>query len=432
MKRSPSTFLGCVLCLLLAHCSRAPAETPLSLQEARALALSSPGASAEAKRMAQLQSQAKGNDSAEAWVALGDGWMGLARATQDAGHSLSADASGQLALSLSPGHADALALQAQARLHQHRFADARTLAEASLNKEKDNLRALGVLSDVLLELGQVEASAAAAQRLMDAKPNLASYGRAAYLRWLTGDVAAAKEFIRLAIRAGSPKDREPLAWALTQAAHIFWHAGDLDGAEAGFKAALEKLPNYAPALAGQGRVQLARGDAPGAAETFEAAYRQSRTVEMARALGDAHARAGNDRAAAAAHSELRRQGKEDALTLGMFLADRGEELPYALKLLSEERKARPNVYVQDAHAWALYRAGRLKEARAASDKALSWGTRDARLWFHWGAIALAQGEVAAGREKIEAALKLNPHFDVESVKEARALLHVSETTHAVR
>ena len=43
-----------------------------------------------------------------------------------------------------------------------------------------------------LELGDVEASTKAVQRMLDLKPSLPSYGRAAHLRWLLGDTAGAQ------------------------------------------------------------------------------------------------------------------------------------------------------------------------------------------------------------------------------------------------
>ena len=62
----------------------------------------------------------------------------------------------------------------------------------------------------------------------------------------------------LAIDAGgSQTDREPVAWVLVQAAMLFWHRGDYEGADAGFKQAFELVRGYPPALVGRGRVAMA-------------------------------------------------------------------------------------------------------------------------------------------------------------------------------
>jgi hypothetical protein len=78
------------------------------------------------------------------------------------------------------------------------------------------------------------------------------------------------------------------------------------------------------------------------------------------------------------------------------------------------------------YAWTLYRAGRLDEARHASDEATLLGTPDARLLYHAGAIRLAQGD-ASGRDLIQRSLELNPRFDYTGAEEAARLVnHVAE------
>jgi tetratricopeptide (TPR) repeat protein len=112
----------------------------------------------------------------------------------------------------------------------------------------------------------------------------------------------------------------------------------------------------------------------------------------------------------------------DGRVLALFLSTRGERVEEALQLAAAERQARPDLYSDDAYAWALYRAGRLDEARAASDRALRLGTPDARLLYHAGAIRLAAGERAAGRALVRRALALNPGFDWFAAAEAGQLL----------
>ena len=92
-----------------------------------------------------------------------------------------------------------------------------------------------------------------------------------------------------------------------------------------------------------------------------------------------------------------------------------------MRLIDDERRSRGGLYIDDTYAWVLYRAGRLAEARQASDRALRLRTPDARLLYHAGAIQLASGN-SAGRALIEKALALNPHFDLTGAAEARALL----------
>jgi hypothetical protein len=51
----------------------------------------------------------------------------------------------------------------------------------------------------------------------------------------------------------------------------------------------------------------------------------------------------------------------------------------ALRLIEAERTVRGGIYADDAYAWVLFRAGRIAEARQASDRAFHLGTPDARL-----------------------------------------------------
>jgi tetratricopeptide (TPR) repeat protein len=323
-----------------------------------------------------------------------------------------------------PGHRGALGLRALVLLDQHRFGAAREQASAILRHDAGDLLALSVLSDAALEMGDVGASRDAAQRLVDLKPGLPAYGRAAHLRWVSGDVAGAKLLYARAIEAGrGARDAEPVAWMVVQAALVFWNEGDVAGAQAGAREAQALVPGYAPALVVEARCELARGDEARAVELLEQAEHAQPLFETGWLLADAMRQAGAPAAAERVEARLLRQGRQsDPLMLGLFLASRGRDLPEALRLLEAEHRARPGVAVEDALAWAQFRAGRLAEARAAIDRATAQGTPDPRLLYHAGAIRMAQGDVDEGRALVQRALNLNPRFDPVASAEARVLL----------
>jgi tetratricopeptide (TPR) repeat protein len=395
-------------------------------EETRALALAaSPGAAAVDQLIQQLQEAARTSPGkVDAWLALGQAWIRKARGSADPGYYLNADACAGLALKLSPESPLALSLRALVLLNDHRFSQARELARRIVQAHPDDPMALGILSDASLELGAFEEAADAAQRMMDIKPNLPSYSRASHLRWLQGDRAGAKELARHAIDAGrDTRDLEPFAWMLVQAAMLFWHEGDYEGAEAGFDEALKRVEDYAPALVGKGRVALARGDARRAVALLERAHAKSPLAETAWLLGDARRAAGDEPGAQSAFAAVVKAGRRtDRLTLVLFYATYDRQRGEAVELCEAERALRPSLYVEDACAWALYRVGRLPEARAAIDRATALGTQDARLLFHAGAIRIAQGEMAEGRAQVARALALNPRFDERGAAEARRLL----------
>lgn len=399
------------------------ADTPLG--RARSLALAKPGGSTPIDREIELlQKRAeKLSKATDAWILLGRAWVRKARESTDPGFYLNANACADIALSLEEGDRLALNLRGLVLLNEHKFADARDLAEQILSKDPDDLSALATQSDALLEIGRFEEAAKAAQTMMDLKPNLPSFSRASHIRWLRGDIEGAKSAIRKAIDARDPNDPEPGAWALVQAAMIFWHLGDYAGADAGFDKALQLFSDYPPALAGKGRSALARGDAARAAELLASSYQKSPLVETAWLLADAKEAAGDAKGAEEAREKVVKTGRQtDPRTLAQFYATKGIEAAEAVRLAEKEQQVRGDIYTEDALAWALYRAGKFKEAREASDKATALGTRDARLLYHAGAIRIALGDKAAGEKLVREALKLNPKFDFTGSVEAEKLL----------
>lgn len=396
---------------------------------ARVLALQKPsGSSALDKEIELLQKAAEKNpDTMDAWILLGRAWARKARRTKDPGYWLNVDACAHIVLEREPKHRLARELSAMVLLEQHAFADAKDVADQLLLDDKDDLAALGLKSDAALELGRFDEALGAAQRMVDLKPNLPSYARAAHLRWLQGDSRAAKSIYRAAFDARDPRDPEPYAWVLTEAAMIFWHEGDIEGADKGFDKALEAFPDEPSALVGKARVALARDDATRAAALAERALARSSMSEAAWVLGDARARAGDEKGAEEAYRQLIDRGrKDDRRTLASFLATKNRDVDEALALAKEEAKVRKDIRTRDVLAWALYRKGDFAGARRESDAALALGTREPLLMYHAGAIRLAQGEKKDGEKFVREALKQNPHFDPTSSVEAKKLLGEAE------
>jgi tetratricopeptide (TPR) repeat protein len=405
---------------------RAPArDVSTEFAGARAIcAATSPGSSAVDRALALGRDHAtKAPDSVDVWLTLGADWVRKARETFDPGFYVNATACADAALSLSPENTMAENLRAFSQLNDHRFGAARDTASSVLARDGANVTAWGTLSDAELELGNVGEAERAGQRMLDLKPSLSSYARAAYLRWLHGDSSAAKRLGEAAVRAGleSP-DREPLAWALVQVALVFWNEGDRAGAAAGFELALQNVPDYAPANVGKARVAMAEGRYAEAAVALEKAHAKAPLVETAWLLGDARRLAGDSTRAEATYAEVARDGRlHDRRTLALFFATRKTNLPEAVALARAEFGERPGLYSKDALAWALYRIGNLDEARLLADQAIAFGTPDARLYFHAGAIRLAQGD-PSGRALVRRALTMNPAFDIVEAEEARQLV----------
>lgn len=399
-------------------------EGPLALALAKANGTAA--VDVEIQRLQAALEARKLDPSSDYWTVLGRAWIRKARETQDPGYFQNAAAVARVILDADQASVLGLGLRAQVELNRHDFREARDTASAILSRKDDDLVALGVLADATLELGEVEESEKAVQRMLSLKPNLASYIRASYLKWLRHDSKGAKEAARLAIDAGNDRsDPEPLAWTLVQAAMIFWQQGDVDGAEAGFAKALGTFADFPPALVGKGRVALARGDGKLAVSYLEKAYRLSPLADTAWALVDAQTMAGDLDSAKKTQATLEKTGKlADPRTLGVFWATRKEHTEEALTLLTEERKHRGDLATLDGLAWALHRAGRDKEALVESDRARRLGTIEAPLLFHAGAIRLALGgaHTAEGKKLLREASALRRALDPSSAAELATLL----------
>lgn len=321
------------------------------------------------------------------------------------------------ALALQPEFAAALRLRGLILLNDHEFAKARDLAQRMLERDADDALTWGTKSDAELELGDTRAAIESAQRMLDLKPNLPSYGRAAHLRWLQGDLASAKRLYELAIASGTgQRDPEPRTWMIVQAAWLFWHEGDYAGAAAGFELARTTLPQYAPALEGLGRTELARGDYAAAARWLELARKAKPSVEASGFLGDAYALQGYSKLASGAYAEAERLGKQhDPRSLAALYTSHDREAEAALAFARAEHAIRKDVTSKDVLAFALYRNGRLAEAEQLAREVLATGTADARLLYHAGVIrSAAAGDDAgraAGRKLVAEALRRNPGFD---------------------
>ena len=103
-------------------------------------------------------------------------------------------------------------------------------------------------------------------------------------------------------------------------------------------------------------------------------------------------------------------------------------LDRALDLSLAELKSRHDIYGYDAAAWAYYKNGDYKNAQAMMEHAMALGTRDARLYYHAGMIALALENETQAREYLEQALEINPNFSILFADDARNTLSVLQSS----
>jgi len=288
---------------------------------------------------------------------------------------------------------DALLLRAHVLQSLHHFAEAESAAR-ELVRLREQPFDYGVLGDVLIDQGKVREGAAAYQKMVDLRPDLQSYARAAHVRWLTGDLAGAIELMKLATSASSPNDPDAAAWVYTRLAlYQLQHSATKQALES-CDAALSMQSDYAPAMLARGRTLLAMNRTTDALVELQRAAKLNPLPEYQWALEDA----------LNVNSQIvTRSTSEDPRTLSLYLATRNQDIERAVKLAQQELTNWGDVFTHDALAWALAAAGRTTEAQQHMHQALSEGTADARLYLHAGVIAALNNDNKQARRWLEEA-----------------------------
>ena len=353
------------------------------------------GAQSEDESIRQWQARAARTEASAAdFERLGWAFIAKARRTLDTGYYVLAEQTADVLDARHGVTADARLLRGHVLHNLHQFQAAEEVAR-ELSQARGLSPDFALLSDVLMEQGKLEPAIAALQQMVDLKPGPEAYSRVAHLRWLKGDLKGAIEAMELAARASSPRDHVNHAWVLTRLSGYYLQQGDLPRALRLAESANHGVSDYAPGLFAAGRALLAL-EQPAAAVT---ALRQAAVLnplpEYQWWLADALRTTGERSDAAAVVAALERHGQAaDGRTLALFWATRRTEPARSVQLARDELAHRADVFTHDALAWALATSGDLPAAHAAMRRALAEGTRDARLFWHAGEIALGLGQTA--------------------------------------
>lgn len=391
--------------------------------------LAAPATLGDPRTIARLQERLRrAPNDVDAAASLGLAYLQRARETGDQGLYGQAEQALEVALAGNPQHLDALVGRGALALARHQFGEALEWGERARAVAPQRAVVYGVLTDAYVELGRYEEAVAAAQQMIDIRPDRDSYSRVAYLRELHGDVAGAIAAMELAVDAGAP-GTEGTAWSYVQLGNLALGQGDVARAEEAYRAALVEWPGYAHAEAGLARVAVARGDDARAAARYATALERLPLPEFAIALGELYAHMGRPTDAERQYELVRAMQQLNAaagvdvdMELALFDADHGDDPAGTVARARAAYLARPSIYAADALAWALYRAGQGEEAARYSAEALRLGTRDPALRLRAGLIAAAAGETVAAREHLELALTGAPALSPLRVAEGRAAL----------
>jgi tetratricopeptide (TPR) repeat protein len=354
-------------------------------------------------------------------------WHGRGRLSGDLADQERALDSARRALAIAPDHAPARALEASVLFTLHDFRAAYAVADALVSADPTQVGALATRFDAAIELGRIDGARADLERLTRIG-GAAVLVREARLASVTGDAPGALGLARAARSVAAETEAEDegfYAYAVGEYARL---AGDAITARAAFRDALAVRPEDLGALIGLARIDAFEGRPDPAIEGLRAATAVVPQPEALSLLGDLLSVRG-DPGADRAFETVRfigRLGDAQAATFDRqiirFELDHGAATQAMLERARASLAARPDWTGHDTVAWASYRLGRLDEAAAEIAAAQALGADDARLRFHAGAIALAQGDTARGRELLTAALELGPALDPLERAEAERLL----------
>jgi len=360
---------------------------------------------------------ARSRPTSAAWSRLGDAYMQKARETMDLSYYGRAEASYREALTLNPNYANALVGVAWVLSGRHEFEQSIEWAAKALKIEPNRADAYGLLGDAATEMGDYDSAFEHYQKMLDLKPDIASYSRAAHLLFVTGGFRKATLLMSKAIGSGGayPENR---AWCIAQLALLDFAQGAYVPAEQLLSQALKETPSNYHLLAAMGKVKAAQKDFPAAVEYYKGAQAIVPQHEVVVALGDLYTLAGRTEDANRQYAlvdVLRKLNKANGVTgdlqMAQFLADHDRDLEGALRLAEAEYKTRPTVYGADTLAWCYYKNGRIPEARKYSSKALSQNTPEALFFYHRGLILAKGGDIGEARRTLYQALSQNPYFD---------------------
>ena len=379
-------------------------------------------------RVASLQSEIRAQPSdVGSYALLADAYLQKVRETGDAGFYTRAAGVLAAAHRRAPNESAVATGLGTLALARHDFRAALTWGMTAHGLAPEVVRPYGVIVDAQVELGRYGAAARTLQRMVDLKPNLASYARVSYLRELHGDLAGALAAMQDAVAAGGDEP-ENVAYVQSLLGDLQFQRGDLAAARLAYGRAAYEFPGYAPANAGLARVDAARGRLGPAIARLRGVVERLPLPQYVIALGEDELAAGRG---AAAKRDLALVGVERRLLqaagvntdaeIALFEADHGSP-QRAVTLARRAYAAAPSVRSADALGWALTAAGHPADGLAYARRALRLGSRDPLFLYHAGMAARAAGAYAAARTYLARALSLNPRFSpLYAPRAARAL-----------
>lgn len=326
-------------------------------------------------------------------------------------------------LAIEPGNFEALCLKALVQLSQHHFSDGLATAESIRKNNPYSAFVYGILVDANVELGNYDSAVAAAEKMMEIRPDLRSYARTSYLREIYGDYPGAVEAMQAAIEAGNPGD-ESTEWSRAQLGQLYENMGDTKNASMQYTLAANNRPGYPYPLAGLARIATANKEYDKALSFYLQADSAVNGLLFKEDIADIYRLMGNTRKATNISSEMLAEMEAQAKaslhdeTIGHYsdkeMAEgyiKNGEYDKALAHALAEYNRRPgNIDVNETVAWVYYHKGDYNKALPYLSAALKTQSRNPRLLCRAGLIYLQQADKTAAKKYLEAGLQNNANI----------------------
>ena len=313
-------------------------------------------------------------------------------------------------------------LSAMVALDGHRLADARRLLDglaAAAPELVDAPLVVLVGGDLALQEGRWQEAEAAYTHALASRREWDALARLAYLRAVQGDGEAADRLYAEAEEQLDAKEMRTLAWLEVQRGRIDFTHGRLQAARARYQRAARAYSGYWLVEARLAEVTAAMGQLPQALAAYEALAADPSHPDLAQALGELYTFAGQpararpyyDRALAAYQRSVDRGEVHYLHQLATFHADISGDAAAAVHWAERDlalRAGTPSAH--DQMAWALFRAGRVAEAREEIGAALRAATRDPHVLYHAALIAMAANDPDGARGFLQRIDAINPGY----------------------
>lgn len=362
--------------------------------------------------VARLRSVPKDHQS---WATLGLVYIEKAKATANPEFYPRAEKAlrRSLALNTDDNFAAAAGMAALSNA-RHDFAGGRDWSRRGLKINPSNATLYATLSDAETQLGNYTEAWSATQRMVDLSPDTASLARVSYSWELRGDLDQARLLMQRALDdALTPAQK---AFARYHLGNLALNSGDAPGALAQYEAGLVVDRSYVPLLEGRARALGAVGRPDDARRDLAEAVSRLPEPGYVMLYGELLESLGQTDEAAEQYALFRAEqrlfeanGVVVDVEAALFEADHGDA-ERAVTVAELGLRTRPFIDMQDAYAWALYRAGRYDDALSAMKQALALGTKNPLFEFHAGMIEFALGNTDAAGQHLAAALAINPDF----------------------